>query len=292
MITNQLQKLKEKSKKQNILIIDDLDRVDPDHLFRILNVFAAHFDSENKFFDSNKFGFDKVILVCDYDNLENIFKHKFGSNTSLAGYINKFYSNSIFRFENSKAFDELLNFTIQKFSNISSSFEILLTDLYTSGNLSLRELLKISRLNLENTIHQSIEDHTDQKFLYIFKLFSNILNYDDFKIRVQNCKDRYDGYELLSNYDFHILTKTALIELNHNNISGNSIVFYYNQKKYYIELYNLSRFRNNRYEPTKMYLIGNDGSKINITEDFTRKDFYRVLISILEEWYYKIRHFD
>ena len=51
--------------EENILIIDDLDRIDPEHIFRILNVFAAHFDTQNDLpLDDNtkqrknKFGFE------------------------------------------------------------------------------------------------------------------------------------------------------------------------------------------------------------------------------------------
>ncbi|WP_262507233.1 P-loop NTPase fold protein, partial [Salegentibacter sediminis] len=30
--------------KKTVLVIDDLDRIDPEHIFRILNIFSAHFD--------------------------------------------------------------------------------------------------------------------------------------------------------------------------------------------------------------------------------------------------------
>ncbi len=65
LIRNLLYALKESSSKENVLIIDDFDRLDPDHVFRILNVFAAHFDDPENFTVSNKFGFDKIIIVCD-----------------------------------------------------------------------------------------------------------------------------------------------------------------------------------------------------------------------------------
>jgi len=40
-------KLEPEGAEENVLIIDDLDRIDPEHIFRILNVFAAHFDRTN-----------------------------------------------------------------------------------------------------------------------------------------------------------------------------------------------------------------------------------------------------
>ena len=51
--------LKEESSKENVLIIDDLDRLDPEHIFRILNILSAH----NDHFDENKFSFEKAIIV-------------------------------------------------------------------------------------------------------------------------------------------------------------------------------------------------------------------------------------
>ncbi|MCR6641289.1 MAG: hypothetical protein NVV82_20425 [Sporocytophaga sp.] len=61
--------------------------------------FSAHYDSKNT---SNKFGFDKVILVCDIDNIRNIFHAKYGANVDFSGYIDKFYSKEIFKFDNSE----------------------------------------------------------------------------------------------------------------------------------------------------------------------------------------------
>lgn len=92
----------EKSKeRESVLIIDDLDRLDPEHVFRILNVFASQFDNELN--SPNKFGFSKIILVCDFQNIRNIFRHRYGTNVDFFGYIDKFYSNDIYQFDNKKA---------------------------------------------------------------------------------------------------------------------------------------------------------------------------------------------
>lgn len=85
---------------QTILIIDDLDRLDPDQIFRLFNIFSAHHDSRE---DSNKFGFDKVIFVCDLINIEHMFRHRYGRKANFDGYIDKFYSYMPFIF-NHKAF--------------------------------------------------------------------------------------------------------------------------------------------------------------------------------------------
>ena len=79
---------------QIVLIIDDLDRIDPEHIFRILNILSAHNDFCGT--KEHKFGFDKIILVCDIDNIrKNIYKSK--SVTELMGYegnIRKIYYKS------------------------------------------------------------------------------------------------------------------------------------------------------------------------------------------------------
>ncbi|PKK35543.1 hypothetical protein BWI96_16725 [Siphonobacter sp. SORGH_AS_0500] len=92
----------EEKKKQIVLIIDDLDRIDPEHIFRLLNIFSAHVDerfsknTQSNF--KNKFNFDKIILSCDIKNIRNIFSARYGQHTHFSGYIDKFYSVQIFNF--------------------------------------------------------------------------------------------------------------------------------------------------------------------------------------------------
>ena len=82
---------KDNPSKQIVLVIEDLDRLDPAHLFRILNVFSAHIDYSYKIFQQpkqtdiigNKFGFDKVVFVADYKNVKKIFKHFYGEQTDF-----------------------------------------------------------------------------------------------------------------------------------------------------------------------------------------------------------------
>jgi hypothetical protein len=96
----------EKTEKKSVLILDDLDRMDPEHIFRILNVFSAFHEQD----DGNKFGFDKVILVGHTKNIENIFHHFYGKDTDFWGYVDKFYSNSIYEF----SYSEILSGEIKK----------------------------------------------------------------------------------------------------------------------------------------------------------------------------------
>jgi len=86
--------------KANALVIDDLDRLDPDHIFRILNILSAH---NNSLGVDNKFGFEKIILVCDLENIKKIYHYRYGSDVSFDGYMDKFYSIDKFHFLNEDA---------------------------------------------------------------------------------------------------------------------------------------------------------------------------------------------
>ena len=89
-----LSKLKEKIGKENILILDDLDRFEPRHIFKLLNAFSPVHDHEG-----NKYGFDRVIFVGDVDNIEKIFHHIYGKDTDFSGYIDKFFSETPYRYD-------------------------------------------------------------------------------------------------------------------------------------------------------------------------------------------------
>jgi hypothetical protein len=96
---------KEHPDKKIVLIIEDMDRMDPAHLFRILNVFSAHIDYNYRFgtnsnqpFIGNKFGLDKVVFVMSYENTEHIFHHFYGEGADFNGYISKFCSSNIFTY--------------------------------------------------------------------------------------------------------------------------------------------------------------------------------------------------
>ncbi len=84
-----------KTEKKPVLVIDDLDRIDPEHIFRILNIFSAH-DKLGE----NKFGFEKVILVCDINNIKHIYHHFYGDSVDFFGYINKFFSSEVYNYSN------------------------------------------------------------------------------------------------------------------------------------------------------------------------------------------------
>jgi hypothetical protein len=150
---------KQKKKKQSVLILDDLERIDPEHIFRIINIFLAHFDLHNREI-SNKFNFDKVILVADVQNLKSIFHYRYGKQTDFNGYFDKFFSVEVFQFKNeeiiTKVIDEIISkFQIEDTMNLNRALEpsgtlkifledILKKSLELTGKekLNLRQLLK------------------------------------------------------------------------------------------------------------------------------------------------------
>lgn len=130
LIIQTLQQVKSEG-KETVLIIEDLDRVDPAHLFRILNVFSAHIDrvyqcSSKSVTDGdgnsieidtlkNKFGFDKVVMVLDYETTHHIFSHFYGEQANYLGYISKFIEHNVFNYSIHKyAFQQIQQHFINK----------------------------------------------------------------------------------------------------------------------------------------------------------------------------------
>jgi hypothetical protein len=146
----------EEQAKEKILVIDDLDRIDPEHIFRLFNVFSAHLDYNKS--TSNKFGFDKVIFVCDIHNIRNIFHSRYGAETDFTGYIDKFYSQEVYHFDNSTGVKSTVVEFLDSIAPTTEQFKhyyinqiapvrqhirllgLLLTELVHAGALTIRRL--------------------------------------------------------------------------------------------------------------------------------------------------------
>ncbi len=206
--------------RQSVLIIDDLDRIDPEHIFRLLNVFAAHFDIGAP--DTNKFGFDKVIFVCDINNVRNIFHAKYGTATDFTGYIDKFFSTDIFTFDNidatikfisERVFNHLKKRSLQndpklnikENGNFKLLFEYVLKRLVVSNAINYRGLQKISNFTLDfNTVTIGLNRETNYNSIVV--LILNILrklfgDYDNVLKALNKAKDaqllpKYFSYNL------------------------------------------------------------------------------------------------
>lgn len=135
-----------------VLVIDDLDRIDPEHIFRILNVLSVHEDylKENE----NKFGFSKTILVCDIVNIRKIFSSKYGVDVDFNGYIDKFYSREVFRFDNTKAIIAQAVNTILSIKSDDKSWYIMRPHTYPTRLCTaiLEALLKNRSINIRTLI--------------------------------------------------------------------------------------------------------------------------------------------
>lgn len=98
-----------KTEKKSVLILDDFDRIDPEYIFRILNILSAHMEGD----ENNKFGFDHIVIVGDIRNLRSIFHHKYGAQTEFWGYFDKFFTVEPFLFNNEKAIAERIPYLLQ-----------------------------------------------------------------------------------------------------------------------------------------------------------------------------------
>ena len=198
------QKIEEEN-KQCVLVIDDLDRLDPEHIFRLFNVFSAHFDQvhyyENEEGNDNKFGFDKIIFVCDIENIRKIFAHRYGNEVDFSGYIDKFYSTEIYKFLHAKIFEEsIYPFVAQRLKKVSigqnrypfvREFCLILSILFDSNQLNIRDINRISIfqstiLESDNNIKEVIlplkkfggEENSpvsEYFFLVIYKMMNDLL---------------------------------------------------------------------------------------------------------------------
>lgn len=204
--------------KQIVLLIDDLDRLDPEHLFRILNVFGNHLSlsSENKisYLNENKFGFQKIVLVGDINNVQSIFWHRYGSSTDFEGYFSKYFSKCVYSFnfqpliveksieteitklKSNKLFDSKF---FPKFSNnhgeVDKNFEVILAKLflklYSEGQISLRAIQqkdskfwsKSNEYYPEGTVYSSIAFNVVNYFCWLFDTKASFLK------AIDNCTD-------------------------------------------------------------------------------------------------------
>lgn len=107
LIANKIAELK--SGKKSVLVLDDFDRVDPEHIFRILNVLSAHMEND----EENQFKFDHIIIVGDIENIRSIFHHKYGARADFFGYFDKFFTVKPYNFDNNKAVLESIPKLIQ-----------------------------------------------------------------------------------------------------------------------------------------------------------------------------------
>lgn len=183
---------------ESVLIIDDLDRLDPEHTFRLFNIFSTHLGDLHS---GNKFGVDQVIFVCDYENIWKLYKHRYGSEVDFKGYIDKFYSYAPFAFDNRKYISQEIDAFIGRLrSNSTRSGQTFLHlikrvnrfPLYDVIRWLLLSLISARLLNLRTLMSEGTLEFPDYSFgrgdreisecdaLYLFHLLNNF--YHSFEV--------------------------------------------------------------------------------------------------------------
>ncbi|MCW8897437.1 MAG: AAA family ATPase [Flavobacteriales bacterium] len=237
--------------KKVVLLIDDLDRLDPEHIFRLLNIFSSHHDYETK---KHKFGFDKVILVCHLKNIESIFHHKYGGNTDFNGYIDKFYSDEIFKFDNNDAVDlYLTKLKLPLPDYVIDVFSILLRNFLYHDKLTVRELIKskyspsikpfnyfeynFSNINNIPHINKNVErlwiSSDDVSIIYIFKYLSVIFGSFSY---MENAIDQIpDRLKFVNEEKYLSILKSfaLIININQNRNNKPLLIFFRNYRDDY-----------------------------------------------------------
>jgi hypothetical protein len=204
----------------------------------------------------NKFGFDKVIVCCDVDNIKKIFKNRYGSDVDFNGYIDKFYTSHIYYFNNKATICNIIEDVVRSFkiTDVQSPafktkyfefFRNILFSMVYSGTLNLR-LLKNwrgKRFALEQlpsnigTCSVTVESlHIVQLFSVLIKMFNNIdalmeaLNKTTFfPIRkYSECKGALADLVLLASYKKHFF----------KNGTGESIDYETDYYKYSVNFFN------------------------------------------------------
>ena len=163
-------------KKKPVLIIEDLDRLDPKHLFRILNVLSAHIDDTTApDIVTNKFGFSNIILVMDYETTKHIFHHFYGDKACYEGYMSKFLSREPFRYSIRPYLAVPLERDLSKKLGIPHAF-LTFSKLWLRINeLSIRDLKKLTLFDSEDRIRNPYFEYEKMNFSTSLPLFHLII---------------------------------------------------------------------------------------------------------------------
>ncbi|NQX99421.1 MAG: hypothetical protein HRT73_16315, partial [Flavobacteriales bacterium] len=291
-IREKINQIKESGKK-TVLIIDDLDRMDPDHTFRILNVISTHYDTvrENQDFEPNKFGFDKIILVGDYDNIQKIFEHRYGEKVNFSGYMTKFFSVEPFHYNNAEMMTSLIFKIINKEINnglIRNSISLVFKSLIYGGQISLRDILKFQNFDYTTIINgyrNQVQGNNLSNglftpiIIYLYKIGSK----DVIISKLSKCKDtEIEMHRMKYNYCWHLISELV----NHNeNVNG---LYKYKYKDHDLTFTLQRTFDFDFNEPQNINIKNSIGEDVNIGDfQFDQHDFIGLLIENIEKINYQ-----
>lgn len=264
-----------KRENQTVLVIDDLDRLDPDHIFRLFNIFSAHTHAIN---GENKFGFDKVVFVCDIENIQRIYVHKYGKGVDFSGYMDKFYSLKPFEFDHKEHLTNKLIHIIDgyNYTGVDSDFKKaeyfksllvgVLKVMIGERIINLRSLLQVGNITIDLRAKQNSKfsnwilpgvavfrvlkellgsSQVLNKSLYSIELSKK--NYNHITAKQYNNKYKYN----LSHYEFISITN-AFIVFHDDKLIHNNELSWGSEKKIYFEELGLTLFyQDTTYDYTK-----------------------------------------
>jgi hypothetical protein len=242
--------------------------MDPEHIFRILNVFAAHFDSFSIDNSSNKFNFSKIVLVGDIRNLEKIYRHKFGEETDFEGYIDKFFSKDVFYFHNKLG---IISFIESYFSNHEKGshwiqvINILLLDLVVEKMVSLRSVLRI--INTFKSHGRSLPVGDDTDFSNNMVSHLSLLAKELTTQKLETIFKEMSKTKRFNKHDYQILSSYCLIPLTNRGQET------FNYKGHELSVQNIERKRDGFYT-----------AKLDENSDIelTKQDFYSLMLELLQ----------
>lgn len=199
-----------KTGKKVAIVFEDMDRIDPAHIFRIMNVLSAHMDyaykygiSPKDYIAGNKFDADNIILVLDYNSLKQMFLHFYGSEDAFEGYIHKFAPKGCFYYSLAKHKKRYFAEKIINITGVSPEYQKLIED-RISSDMDLRKL-SLSCNNIKQQILPRANYKTKKGMVTLSNQILSLmivmrrLNYSDMEIKktLMLLDDKY-LYELCS----------------------------------------------------------------------------------------------
>lgn len=183
---------KSRNKRKKIcLVFEDMDRIDPAHIFRILNVISAHMDYGYKYGISpksyslagNKFGVDNIVVCLDYSNLSKIFSHFYGNDAGFDGYINKFCDKGIFYYSLHGQVQRYYSQNLARVTGMSSNAIYAFTEQFDFAKYTLREFYHaLDDVESQITLPKGLLDVNPHKGLYVMSAILRRLGCDETKI--------------------------------------------------------------------------------------------------------------
>lgn len=162
--------------RKTVLVVEDLDRLDPQHIFRILNILSAHIDDTTEpDIVSNKFGFDNIVLVMDYETTEHIFHHFYGAKANYGGYMSKFLARAPFRYSIKELARNQLVEKIGRTLKIEGTILHMNAFLGKIAEMSLRDLMKIASFDTKERRPKDALKVNSMSFSTDLPIFSLVL---------------------------------------------------------------------------------------------------------------------